>query len=273
MTESSSPLAAAIPPESLRGRVALVTGGSSGIGLAIARAFGRAGAAVTVTGRRRQVAEDAAEELRQGDAEARAVAGDVARPEDAARMVEETVQAFGGLHVVVNNAGIARAGALEDTSLGDVDAVVDIDLKGPIYVTRAALPHLRKHREEGTAAIVNISSSVTVNPVPNFSVYSAAKAGVEMLTRCWALDFAADRIRVNAIAPGIVATPIFETMMPAEATAGALEGFAAATPLGRVGEPEDVARLALFLAGPAAAWLTGAVIPLDGGLSLGSPAS
>jgi NAD(P)-dependent dehydrogenase (short-subunit alcohol dehydrogenase family) len=127
---------------------------------------------------------------------------------------------------------------------------------------------LRQHAQAGGAAVINISSSVTQGVVKNFSVYSAAKAGVDMLTRCWALDFAPDRIRVNAICPGVVETPILATLMPQEAIAGALANFAQATPLGRVGQPADIAELALFLASPQSAWLTGAVIPHDGGLSL-----
>jgi len=215
-------------------QVALVTGGGSGIGRAIAESLAAAGASVVVSGRRQSVLEEVVKAIEGNGGKALAVAGDVSNPEDARRMVQEAVDAFGGLHVLVNNAGVARAGALEDTSVEDVDLVVDVDLKGPIHVTTAALPYLRKHKESGGSAVVNISSSVTFQPVPNFSVYSAAKAGLEMLTRCWARDWSSDRIRVNAIAPGVVETPIFETMMPKEATSGALEQFAQMTPLGRV---------------------------------------
>jgi NAD(P)-dependent dehydrogenase (short-subunit alcohol dehydrogenase family) len=199
-----------------------------------------------------------------------AVTADVSRRPDAAAAVAAVAEAFGGLHLLINNAGIARNGALAAMSPEDIDAVIDIDLKGPIHITAAAWPHLQKYREQGGSAVINISSSVTVSPVPNFSVYSAAKAGLEMLTRCWALDGAADRIRVNAIAPGVVETPILATFMPAETVGRALRQIAQATPLGRVGQPADIAALTLFLASPAAAWLTGAIIPLDGGLSLGS---
>jgi NAD(P)-dependent dehydrogenase (short-subunit alcohol dehydrogenase family) len=108
--------------------------------------------------------------------------------------------------------------------------------------------------------------------VPNYSVYSAAKAGLDMLTRCWAIELAPARIRVNAILPGIVRTPVFDTMLPKDAIDGHLARFEKLTPLGRIGEPEDVARLALFLSSPASEWTTGAVIPLDGGLSLVSEA-
>jgi len=252
--------------------VALVTGGGTGIGRRTAEMLAAAGASVAITGRRREQLEATVRTIEGTGGRAVAISGDVAEPAHAHRMVESTVDAFGGLHIVVNNAGIARRGALEQMSDEDVEATVDIDLKGPIYITRAALPHLREHRAAlgagATAAVINISSSVTFAPVGNFSVYSAAKAGLEMLTRCWALDFAPDHIRVNAIAPGVVATPIFETMLPTAAVDRALRQFAQATPLGKVGEPRDVARLVLFLASPESGWMTGAVIPLDGGLGL-----
>lgn len=246
----------------------LVTGGGSGIGLAIAKTLAGAGAAVAISGRRKETLTAAVKALEAAGGKALAVSGDVTDPEDAQRMVDATVDAFGGLQVLVNNAGIARGGSLADATPELVHAVIDIDLKGPIFVTRAALPHLREHKDGDGAAVINISSSVTFSATPNFSVYSAAKAGLEMLTRCWALDHAPDRIRCNAISPGVVETPIFETMMPAAAAARALDQFAKATPLGRVGQPTDIAELALFLADPRSHWMTGAIIPLDGGLSL-----
>lgn len=252
------------------GTVALVTGGGTGIGRAIAEAFAAAGAAVALSGRREEVVEAAAAEIRDAGGRALAVAGDVSLEDDAHRLVERTVAELGALHVLVNNAGIARGGPLAEMSSADVAAVIDVDLKGPIWMIRAALPHLRRHRESRRASILNVSSSVTLNPVPNYSVYSAAKAGLDMLTRCLARDLAADRIRVNAINPGIVETPIFETMMPAAAVGRALARFARETPLGRVGEGADVARLALYLTSPASEWITGAVVPIDGGISLAS---
>ncbi len=252
------------------GTVALITGGGTGIGKGIAEAFAEAGAAVAISGRRRDVIEATAEEIRAGGGDALAVAADVANEDDAQRFVEETVAAFGTLHVLVNNAGIARGGPLCDMTPADIDAVIDIDLKGPIWMLRAALPYLRRHRAAERAAVINISSSVTRNVAPNFSVYSAAKAGVDALTRCLARDLAPDRIRVNAINPGVVETPIYATMMPEKVIGRALGSFAQQTPLGRVGRPADIARLALYLASPASAWMTGAVVPVDGGISLAS---
>ena len=250
--------------------VALVTGGGSGIGRGIAEAFAAAGAAVAVSGRRREVLDETAAAIRAGGGRALAVQGDVASDEDAERIVEAVAGEFGALHVLVNNAGIARGGPVDEQPRDDVDALVDINLKGPIWMLRAALPVLRRRREGAGATVINISSSVTRNVVPNFSVYSATKAGVDMLTRCWARDLAADRIRVNAILPGVVETPIFTTMMPEKAVGRALRSFAEQTPLGRVGRPADIAALALYLASPASSWMTGAILTLDGGISLAS---
>jgi NAD(P)-dependent dehydrogenase (short-subunit alcohol dehydrogenase family) len=257
----------------LDGWVALVSGGGTGIGEAIARAFVGAGASVAISGRRREVLETAGLAITtESGREVLTVAGDVSRRADCERMVAATVARFGRLDVLVNNAGVSRGGPLGSTSEDAVHLVVDVDLKGPVFLTQAALPQLERSAAEGRASVLNISSSVTFHPVPNFSVYSAAKAGLDMLTRCWAIELAPKRIRVNGICPGIVRTAVFDDMLPAEAIAGHLAHFEQVTPLGRIGTPDDVARLALFLSSPASEWTTGAVIPLDGGLSLVSEA-
>ena len=247
-------------------RTALITGGSSGIGLAIARSLLESGCKVAISGRRQTALDTAAQSLGAGTL---TIAGDISNPKDASRMVSETVSEFGGLHVLVNNAAVSRGGPIETMDDATIDLIVNIDVKGPFYLVREALPHLRKHRESGTAAILNISSSVTAMALKNYSLYSAAKAAVDMMTRCLALELAADRIRVNAILPGVVETPIFETMMPKEQIRGFLDGFQDIAPLGRAGRPEDVARIATTLCDPANDWLTGALVPVDGGLGLG----
>lgn len=252
------------------GRVALITGAGSGIGKGLADAFARDGAAVALAGRTPEKVEAAAEALRRQGCHACAFQTDVSKSDDCKTLVERTLAEFGALHVLVNNAGVAKAKALEDTRDEEIDAIVDIDLKGPMRLTRAALPALRKQKDAGGAAILNISSSVTLCAVRNFSVYAAAKAGLDHLTRCLALDLAADRIRVNAICPGVVETPIFATMMPKAVVAKALASFAEKHPLGRIGQPADIAAAALYLCGPGASWVTGVVMPVDGGISLGA---
>lgn len=252
------------------GTVALVTGGGSGIGKGIAKALAAGGATVALAGRRQEVIEAAAEEIREDGDEAIAIQADVAHEDEAERLVEAVVGELGELHVLVNSAGIARVGPIAEMTSESIDAVIDVDLKGPIWMIRAALPQLSRHQESGRASVINISSSVTLNVVANYSVYSAAKAGLDMLTRCLARDFAPMRIRVNAINPGVVETPIFATMMPPSAVDRALRSLAGETPLGRVGQPADIASLAVYLAGPESSWMTGAIIALDGGISLAS---
>jgi NAD(P)-dependent dehydrogenase (short-subunit alcohol dehydrogenase family) len=253
----------------LAGKVALVTGGGTGIGRGICHALAEAGCSVALSGRRLEVLERTADEIRAHGVEALPVAGDVSRSQDTRRMVARTVDTLGDLHVLVNNAGVATVGPFDEVTDEQVHAVVDIDLKGPIFVTRAALPHLRSHRDRGGAAIVNVSSSVTLMALENYALYTAAKAGIDMLTRCLALELAGDRIRVNAVCPGVVDTPIFATMMPEEAARRHLAAADDFVPLGRRGQPLDVAKAVLFLAGDDAEWITGAVVPVDGGLSLG----
>lgn len=275
-------VAAATPFE---GRAALVTGGGSGIGLAISRALAGGGCSVALGGRRREVVEAAAADLRAAGGRAVAVAGDISTANGAQRMVDEAAQELGRLDALVNCAGVYRVGPLaaradeaERRNEGDegdeaepdpIDLVVDVDLKGVLFATRAAIPHLRD-RPAG-ASIVNVTSSVTLSPPANCSVYSAAKAGVDALTRSLALELAADPIRVNAVLPGVVRTPLFETIMPPEEAAAFLDDFGEQVPLGRIGQPDDVARAVLFLCDPANDWITGALLPVDGGLSLGAP--
>jgi NAD(P)-dependent dehydrogenase (short-subunit alcohol dehydrogenase family) len=251
------------------GRVALITGGGSGIGFGIAAALAEAGCAVALAGRREEPLRRGVEELAAGGARAIAASGDVTDPAAARRMVERTLAELGGLHVLVNAAGIAQVGPFGEIGDADVHALIDVDLKGPIFVTRAALPALRAHREDGGAAVLNVSSSVTLMALKEYAVYSAAKAGIDMLTRCLALELAADRIRVNAVLPGVVGTGIFAKFLGEERARRHLDAMPAFVPLGRIGQPADVGRAAVFLCDPANDWITGAILPVDGGLSLG----
>ncbi len=258
------------PEKRFEGRTALITGGGSGIGLAVARALASGGCRVALGGRRRNVLEAAAAELKEQGTDCLTVAGDVAGAHGAREMVNVAAGRLDGLHILVHCAGVYRTGPLADATGDDIDLVIDVDLKGVLLAVRAAIPHLRARAGDGGASIVAISSSVTLSPLANCSVYSAAKAGVDALTRCLAAELAADRIRVNAVLPGVVRTPIFETVMAPDEAARFLDSFGDEVPLGRIGEPEDIARAVLFLCDPENDWITGALLAVDGGLGLGS---
>lgn len=257
-------------PAAFSGRTALVTGGGSGMGKSIACTLAALNVKVVVCGRRTEPLEEVVAEISQAGGQAFSIPGDVANAKGCARLVDQAVNLLGGLDLLVNNAGIAHIGPFDEVSAEDIDAVIDIDLKGPIHISQAALPHLRAAAQQhGGASILNISSSVTFMALNNYAVYSAAKAGLEMLTRCLALELAKDRVRVNALCPGVVRTPIFSTLMGDQAAEEFLNGFPTAVPLGRIGQPADIARLALTLLSPQNDWITGAIVPIDGGLSLG----
>jgi NAD(P)-dependent dehydrogenase (short-subunit alcohol dehydrogenase family) len=250
----------------LAGMAALITGGGTGIGRGIALEFAAAGARVAISGRRRETLEETAQAVRAAGGTCECVCSDVSSAADAQRMVGECVAKFGGLQILVNNAGMARFGTVENTADADIAAIVGTNLTGLMFMTKAAIPELVKHG--GTASIVNIASSVGERAIKAFSVYSATKAAVIHFTRCVALDLGEQKVRVNCINPGVVETPIFGTAMPATAVTAAMKQFESMTPLGRVGQPADIARTAVFLARPDNNWMTGAIVTHDGGISL-----
>jgi NAD(P)-dependent dehydrogenase (short-subunit alcohol dehydrogenase family) len=251
----------------LLGRAALVTGGSSGIGRAVALKLSAMGAAVALTGRRSEPLDEVVAAVQAQGGRALAVPGDardVAHAEDAVR---RTVAEFGGLHVLVNNAGVIGAGPLEETSTEEWDRIVDIDLKGPFLFARAAIPHLKA--AEG-ACIVNVSSVAGRRPFIGIGPYCVAKAGLDRFTECLALELAPHGIRVNAINPGVVRTDLHNASGAVDDYDAFLERSKETHPLGFVGEPEDAAELVAFLAADRSRWITGGLFPLDGGRGLTS---
>jgi meso-butanediol dehydrogenase/(S,S)-butanediol dehydrogenase/diacetyl reductase len=242
-------------------RVALVTGGGTGIGRATALSLAAAGMAVAVSGRRREPLEEVVAEIGDG---ALAVPGDMTDPDGAARMVREAVRAFGGLHVVVNNAGaIRRNERLHEVGVERWDEQIAVNLRGPYLVLHAALPELL--RASGDRSIVNVASTLAVKPASGTAPYAAAKGALLALTRTLAVEYAGDGIRCNAVLPAVVRTALARVDRPDyDAREGAM---AAAYPVGRLGEPEDVARAILWLVSPEAGWITGSEMTVDGGFT------
>ena len=249
----------------LAGKVALITGGGTGIGRACALQFSREGAKVAVAGRRPEPLAAVVAEIQAAGGQACSVSCDVANSGQVEKAIREVVSRFGALHVLVNNAGILHVGSVEETSEGEWDRIVEVDLKGTFLMSRAALPELRK---SGGGSIVNIGSVLGLVAMKKRAAYAAAKGGVTMLTKAMALDHAHEGIRVNCICPSIVETELVQKILAdAPDREAAMRMRTAQIPLGRMGKPEDVAAMAIFLASEESSWLTGAAIALDGGLT------
>jgi NAD(P)-dependent dehydrogenase (short-subunit alcohol dehydrogenase family) len=246
----------------LSGKVALVTGAGSGIGRAIAIAFAEQGARVALVGRRKLPLDAVAAEIGEN---AIAIPGDMTKKDDIDRVVRETVAHFGHLHVLVNNAAALVAGTAESHSETEWDETFDTNVKGLWLLSRAALPHMRK---AGKGSIVNIGSVVGLVGAKNRVAYCGSKGAVTIMTKAMALDHAHEQIRVNCIAPGIVDTELVAKFVNNAPDPEAMRKQRVALhPLGRFGQPEDIAHAAVYLASDESAWVTGAVIPVDGGYS------
>lgn len=247
---------------SVAGKVALVTGAASGMGRATAILFADEGAAVAAVDVNREPVETVAAEIRAAGGNARAWACDVADRAAVEQLIAEVVAQFGGLDILINNAGIAAAVPFEADNFDEVWArTLAVDLTAMTYTIRAALPHLRRSE---SPRIVNIASTEGLGATPGHSAYTAAKHGVVGLTRSLALEFGKEGITVNCICPGPIRTAMTEAI-PEEAK----ERYARQrTALRRYGLPEEVAHLTLSLAMPAASFVTGVALPVDGGLTI-----
>lgn len=244
--------------QGLEGKVVLVTGGSRGIGAAVARRFASLESHVAIGYRSgREAAEKLAGEL-SGGRDCIAVQGDIARPDEIRAVVASTVDRFGRVDVLVNCAAIGPYRKLEDLDADFIRTMFDTNVLGIVLMTQEVLPHL----PSPGGRIINFASALAYRPIPTSSVYSASKAAVVTLTHAFAKELGPRGITVNAVAPGVI-----ETEMAAKAIAERGDQILAATPLARIGQPDDVAGIVTFLASPEAGWITGRTIIADGGVT------
>jgi NAD(P)-dependent dehydrogenase (short-subunit alcohol dehydrogenase family) len=240
--------------------VCIVTGGGTGIGAATARVLASQGWDVALVGRRRELLEQTAKDVRTAGGTPLVVAADMGDAGAPAAIVAAVRDTFGRLDGLVNNAAVIRVKPLEAWAVEELDQHLMVNIRGPFLLVQSARPLLR---ESDRAAIVNISSSSGSMVRAGQSVYGMTKAALEYLTKAFAAELAPERIRVNSIAPGPVATPIHETW--AEDLDAAYEWLAGQVPLGRIAEADELAGWVAWLLGPGSSWVTGATIPVDGG--------
>jgi len=244
----------------LNGKVAIVTGASKGIGAAIAKAFALEGASVVVNyASSKQDAEKVVKEIISRDGKAIAVQGDVGKAAEVKRLFAEAKKAFGALDVLVNNAGVYSSSPLAEVTEEEFHRQFNVNVLGTLLSTKEALPLFG---DKG-GSVINVSSVVSESPVPGFAIYAGTKGAIDTITVGLSRELAAKKIRVNAIAPGGVETEGTHTL-------GMIGGdfekqIVASTPLGRIGQPEDIAKVAVFLASEESAWLTGERISASGG--------
>jgi NAD(P)-dependent dehydrogenase (short-subunit alcohol dehydrogenase family) len=244
----------------LEGKTVIITGAGTGIGRACAIALAREGATLALVGRRKPLLEELAHEI--GPA-AIVIAADVSESSEVDRVVEEAAVRLGGINVLLNNAGVLHVGTSEQITEAQWDETFAVNVKGLWLLSRAVLPHMRR---AGGGSIINMASVLGINGARNRASYAPSKGAVVLLTKCMAIDHGPDNIRVNAICPSFIETELTAAVISKAPDPEAVRRERTAVhPIGRLGRPEDIAGLAVYLASEESAWVTGAAFPVDGG--------
>lgn len=246
----------------VEGKVAIITGASSGIGRATAVLFCARGSNVVAVGRNEKELNALRAEVINFKGQLKMHLSDLTETNQVERLINETAEQFGRIDILVNAAGIISNGSIETTSLDEWDKVMNVNLRSVFFIMQKCIPHLEKTKGN----IVNVSSVAGIRSFPNVLAYCVSKAGMDQLTRCAALELASKGIRVNAVNPGVVLTNLHKRAgMSEEQYQQFLERSKSTHPLGRVGTPNEVAELIYFLASDKASWITGATYEIDGG--------
>ena len=244
----------------LAGKVAFVTGFGSGLGQAIAMVFAKEGAAVAGTSTTEAKGRETVALIERGGGKTLFRRGDVSDSKQMKELIDETAKRFGGLDIVVNSAGVRTNGSITEITEEQWDRTIGVNLKGVFVVSRLAIPHMI---QRGGGVILNIGARSGIAGQAGRAAYCASKGGMITLTEAMAMDYAREKIRVNCICPGPTRTPMVDTSTPEK-----LARYNTRVPVGRIGEPEDIARAALYLASDDASMVTAAILPVDGGMRL-----